>query len=100
MNSFRVEQVLKKLGNDLKDARRRRRITTKLMAERIGITRVTLSKIEAGDPKVSMGSYALAIYILGKIEILESLMDRANDSLGLDIMEESLPKRIRKGKKS
>lgn len=65
------------------------------MAERIGVTRVTLAKIEKGDPTVSMGSYALALYVLGKIDELEKLIDRTNDPLGLDLMDERLPKRIK-----
>ncbi|MCX8565651.1 MAG: helix-turn-helix protein [Glomeribacter sp. 1016415] len=95
MRSFRVERALQKLGADIRDARKRRRITVALMAERIGVTRVTLAKIEKGDPKVNMGSYALALYVLGKIDELEKLIDRTNDPLGLDMMDERLPKRIR-----
>jgi transcriptional regulator with XRE-family HTH domain len=95
MKSFRVESALKKLGEDIRDARKRRRISTSLMAQRIGITRVTLNRIEKGDPKVNMGAYAMAIHILGKIEELEMLIDRTKDPLGLDLMEETLPQRIR-----
>lgn len=99
MRSFRVERALKKLGQDIQDARKRRRISTTLMAQRIGITRVTLGKLEAGDPKVSMGSYALALYVLGKIDELENIIDRTNDPLGLDLIDSQLPIRIRKRKK-
>jgi len=95
MKSFRIESALKKLGENIRDARKRRRISTSLMAQRIGITRVTLNRVEKGDPKVNMGAYAMAIHILGKIEELEMLIDRTNDPLGLDLMEETLPQRIR-----
>jgi len=95
MRVFRVEQALKKLGRDIQDARKRRRISTSLMAERIGITRATLSRLEAGDPKVSMGSYAIALYVLGKLDELEKIIDRTRDPLGLDLMDEQLPVRIR-----
>ena len=93
--SLRTEQALKKLGADICDARKRRRITTKLMAERLGVSRVTLAKIERGDPNTSMGSYALALYVLGRIDALENLIDRTNDPLGLDLMDRELPKRVR-----
>ncbi len=63
-----------------------------------GAYRVMSSKIEKGDPKVNMGSYALALYVLGKIDDLEKLIDRTNDPLGLDMMDERLPKRIRVAK--
>ncbi|QWA11515.1 helix-turn-helix transcriptional regulator [Sodalis ligni] len=49
MRLFRVEQALKKLGSNIQHARKRRRISTSLMAERIGITRATLSRLEAGQ---------------------------------------------------
>lgn len=93
--TFRIETALRKLGQDIGDARKRRRISTSLMAERMGVTRVTLSRIEKGDPKVNMGAYAMAMMVLGKIDDLEMLVDRTNDPLGLDMLEETLPKRIR-----
>lgn len=96
--SLRVEKALKKLGADIRDARRRRRITVRLMAERLGVSRTTLSHIEQGSPNVGMGSYALALYVLGKIDALEMLIDRTNDPLGLDIMDQELPKRVRTAK--
>ena len=98
VRSFRVEQVLKKLGGDIRDARKRRGITVQLMAERMGVTRVTVAKIERGEPNTSMGNYAMALYILGKADELEMLMDRTRDSLGLDLMDEKLPKRVRVSK--
>ncbi|PTQ87296.1 helix-turn-helix protein [Nitrosomonas ureae] len=98
VRSFRVEQVLKKLGGDIRDARKRRGITVQLMAERMGVTRVTVAKIERGEPNTSMGNYAMALYILGKADELEMLMDRTHDSLGLDLMDEKLPKRVRVSK--
>lgn len=96
MKSMKVERTLKKLGSDIQAARKRRNITTTLMAERIGITRVTLSKIEKGDPTTSIQSYALALHVLGKLDEVAQIMDRSNDLLGLDLMEQGLPKRIRK----
>lgn len=51
-----AKRALDKLGADIRDARRRRRIPTALMAERAGISRMTLNKIENGDPGVSMGN--------------------------------------------
>ena len=95
INSFRIETALRKLGQDIADARKRRRISTSLMAERMGVTRVTLGRIEKGDLKVNMGAYAMAIMVLGKLEDLEMIVDRTRDPLGLNMLEETLPKRIR-----
>jgi len=56
--SIPVRSALRKLGTDIRDARRRRRIQTALMAERAMISRMTLNKIEKGDPSVSIAHYA------------------------------------------
>ena len=70
-----VQKALRRLGKDISDARRRRRIAMELMSERAGFSRITLSKIEKGDPSVSMGSYASALFVLGMIDHLAGLAD-------------------------
>ena len=54
-----VRRNLRKLGRDIRDARRRRRIPVQIAAERASISRMTLLKIEKGKPGVAMGSYDL-----------------------------------------
>lgn len=90
-----VERALRKLGGDLRDARRRRRIPTEIMAERVGVSRTTLSKLEKGDPRVAAGSYATALFVLGLIDRLTELADVRHDEVGLDLADEYLPQRIR-----
>ena len=90
-----VQKALRQLGKDISDARRRRRIAMELMSERAGFSRITLSKIEKGDPSVSMGSYASALFVLGMIDHLAGLADASHDIVGRELEEESLPKRIR-----
>ena len=90
-----VERTLRKLGADLRDARRRRRIPTRIMAERAGISRTTLNKLEKGDPGVGMGTYATTLFILGLLDRLAELADVRHDELGLDLADELLPQRIR-----
>lgn len=94
-----VVRVLRKLGQDLRDARRRRRIPMWLAAERAGISRATLDKIEKGDGGVSLGAYAKVLFILRMIQRLVDLADPKFDELGLGLEAESLPKRIRIPKK-
>ena len=53
------------LGERLKLARLRRRLSATLVAERAGISRATLHKIELGDPNVAMGSYFQILRVLG-----------------------------------
>ena len=90
-----VARAMRKLGQDLNCARRRRRITAKLLAERADISLRTLAKIEKGDPSVAMGSYASVIFALGMTERLLDLADARHDLRGLELEEENLPKRIR-----
>lgn len=90
-----VKRALKRLGQDLRDARKRRRIPMQLAAERAAISRATLSKIEKGDEGVSLGAYAKILFVLGMIQQLAELADLKFDELGLGLEAESLPKRIR-----
>lgn len=90
-----VRRTLRKLGTDIRDARRRRGIPTRVMAERAFISRMTLNKIEKGDPSVSLGSYATALFILGMHERLADLADPRHDAVGLSLQDRLLPKRIR-----
>jgi transcriptional regulator with XRE-family HTH domain len=90
-----VKRALAKLGQDIRSARLRRRITTTLMAERAFITRTTLRKIENGNPGVSLGIYATVMFVLGLTPRLADLADTRSDEVGLQLEDERLPKRIR-----
>lgn len=90
-----VRRQLRKLGQDIRNARRRRRIQSRIMAERASISRTTLHKVEQGDPGVSLGIYATVLFVLGMSERLADIADASQDRLGLDLEEENLPERIR-----
>jgi transcriptional regulator with XRE-family HTH domain len=94
-----VRAALQKLGQDINDARRRRRITMALMAERAGIAVNTLAKIERGDPAASMAAYASVLFVLGFTTRLRDLADANNDATGRMLEEERLPQRVRYSKK-
>jgi len=87
--------ALVKLGHDINNARRRRRISKALMAERAGIAINTLSRIERGEPSASMAAWAAVLFVLGLTEELRNLADPSKDNTGLILEEERLPKRIR-----
>lgn len=91
-----VRRALRKLGHDIRDARRRRRIPVAIMAERASISRMTLNKVEKGEPGVSIGTYATVLFVLGMADRLADLADPKNDSVGLTLEEEHLPQRIRR----
>lgn len=89
-----VKKGLSKLGQDISDARKRRRIPTTLMAERAGISRTTLNKVEKGDASVALGIYASVLFVLGMEKRLSELADSKFDETGLMLDEENLPERI------
>ncbi len=60
-----VERRLRALGERVRLARLRRRITATLLAERAGMSRPTLRAIERGDPGVTLGSIANGLHSLG-----------------------------------
>ena len=89
-----VARALRKLGHDIKDARRRRRLPMSIVTQRASISEPTLIRIEKGDPKVAIGSYATVLFVLGMADRLADLVDPKNDPVGLQLEEENLPKRI------
>ena len=93
-----VTSALRKLGHDLRDARRRRRIPAEIAAERASISRTTLVKIEKGDPGVAMGNYAIVLFVMGMTDRIADLADPRSDAVGLQLEEERLPQRIRRPK--
>ncbi len=95
----RVSRALKKLGSDLADARKRRRISTQTMAHRAMISRTTLVKVENGDPGVSIGIFATVLFVLGMTDRLADIADASHDRTGLDLESENLPKRISSSRK-
>ncbi len=84
-----------KLGRDLALARRKRHLTVQMMAERLGVAKGTYLKVEKGDPSVSMGVYAMALFVLGFGEVLGEIIDPSRDDQGLLLDQERLPQRIR-----
>ncbi|MNT49371.1 hypothetical protein D3C86_472750 [compost metagenome] len=90
-----VERAIRKLGNDISLARRRRHITQTSLAERMGASLSTVRRMEKGDVKVPIHFFARALHVFGEIQALEHLLDTPNDEIGLTLMDEHLPKRVR-----
>lgn len=88
-------RALRKLGSDINQARRRRRITIAIMAARAGVSRSTIGKIEKGDSTTAIGNYPSVLFVLGMIERLGDLVDTARDLIGLRLEDERLPQRVR-----
>lgn len=95
-----VKRAIMKFGEDLSLARRRRRFSQESMAQRIGISVSSLRRLEKGDPTLSWGTIARAMYVLGEIGKINDLLDTPKDDIGLALMDEQLPRRIRMRKPS
>ena len=93
-----VQRALRKLGQDIREARLRRRISTPIMAARPAISPTPPGKLEKGDAGVRMGSYATVLFVLGLTDKISLLADARNDEIGLELAEEQLPQRIRQSK--
>lgn len=61
----KTKRILKEMGQNIKLARLRRKLSSEQVAERANISRPTLTAIEKGAPTVSMGSYLLVLQVLG-----------------------------------
>lgn len=81
-------RILEELGQNIKLARLRRKMSTEQLAERAGIGRMTLYKIEKGSPVVSMGNYMQVLFILGLEKDL--MLIGADDPLGRKIQDAKL----------
>ncbi|MGK0455852.1 MAG: transcriptional regulator with XRE-family HTH domain [Zhongshania aliphaticivorans] len=80
-------------GERLKLARLRRRLSAELLAERAGISRATLYKIEGGEPNVAMGSYFQVLRVLGLEDDFEQLAN--DDAMGRKLQDLDLVTRRR-----
>ncbi len=89
-----VRRALRKLGADIHDARRRRRLPMAVVAERAFTSRSTLQKVEAGDTNVSVGIYAGVLQALGLLDGLGQIADIGNDPVGQALASAGLPKHV------
>jgi transcriptional regulator with XRE-family HTH domain len=93
----RLTKILERLGEDIKLARLRRRLSTAQVAERAGISRSTLWQIERGLPNVSMGYYAQVLFVLGLEQNLAIMA--TDDELGRKLQDAEILVKKRAPKK-
>lgn len=87
------KKLLVEFGERLKLARLRRRYAAELVAERAGISRMTLHRAEQGSPAVSLGVYARILAVLNLEGDISALA--ADDRLGRRLQDLELPVRQR-----
>lgn len=81
-----TQRMLNQMGEQIRLARLRRRLTAELVAERAGISRMTLSNIEKGSPSVAIGSYAAVLHALNGMDE-DLLLVAKDDELGRKLQD-------------
>ena len=93
-----TQEILNQMGEQIRLARLRRHLSAELVAERAGISRMTLSNIEKGSPSVAIGSYAAVLHALNGMD-KDLLLVARDDELGRKLQDLELPTRRRATKK-
>ena len=92
-----VQKILLELGENIKLARLRRKLSAEQVAERANISRKTLWAMETGSPGVAIGSYAQVLFVLNMEKDL--LKVAADDALGRKLQDAALAVKERAPKK-
>ena len=93
-----TQEILNQMGEQIRLARLRRHLSAELVAERAGLSRMTLSNIEKGSPSVAIGSYAAVLHALNGMD-KDLLLVAKDDELGRKLQDLELPTRRRAPKK-
>ena len=93
-----TQEILNQLGEQIRLARLRRHLSAELVAERAGLSRMTLSNIEKGSASVAIGSYAAVLHALNGMD-KDLLLVAKDDELGRKLQDLELPTRRRAPKK-
>src|SRR2546430_1370848 len=94
----RLARLISGAGENIKKARLRRAFSSETVAERAGITRKTLYRVERGDPAVSLGVYARVLQALRLENDLGSIA--SDDVLGRKLQDASLEPKQRAPKRT
>lgn len=94
----KTREILEQMGDQIRLARLRRKLSAQLVAERAGISRQTLTAIEKGTPTVTIGAYAAVLHALNNLDT-DLLLVAKDDELGRKLQDLALPARKRAPKK-
>ena len=84
-----TRDILCLMGEQIKLARLRRRISSQLIADRAGISRSTMVEVEKGSPSVAIGIYAAVLHALNKMD-KDLLLVAKDDVLGRKLQDHEL----------
>ena len=89
-----TENILKTMGEQIKMARLRRKLSATLVAERAGVSRSTLWKVENGNPSVAIGIYAAVLHALNNMD-KDLLKIAGDDELGRKLQDIELLRKVK-----
>lgn len=92
----RVRRSAQELGDHLLAWRKLQNLTAEQVAERAGITRTTLRRLERGDPGVGLDVFLMVARALGQLDRLVAALDPYETDLGRARADETLPQRVRR----
>jgi transcriptional regulator with XRE-family HTH domain len=90
-----ARETLLELGQGVRTARLKRRWTQALLAEKVGVSTMTLRNLEQGKAGVGLGTYVTVLWALGLDDLLASLADPAADTVGVTLSGARLGSRVR-----
>ena len=93
-----IDEGSKELGDALRTARKRRGMTLAHMAEKVGVTRRTLIRLEKGDSKVNLGTVLACLAVYGLMDQFVAAVAPNKDHQGAEKERLRLPKRVRRKK--
>ncbi|ALM85820.1 helix-turn-helix domain-containing protein [Bordetella sp. N] len=90
-----VDRALHRLGQEISTARRARRLSQEDLAQRIGTSLSTVRRMEDGHPGTALHAFLRALHVLGRLADVVNVLATENDALGMELMREQLPQRVR-----
>lgn len=99
LKSLNAQRALRQLGTNVKQARLKRRMALQDLADRTGVSKRTIARLENGESGVSVGALAMIYLVFGELERIELFLDPSSDDTGLVLDAQNLPKRIARSRK-
>lgn len=91
-----VEEELRRLGRNIRTARLRRNIPQGELAQRLGVTRFLVSRMERGNPRTAVGVYMGALWAMGLLADVTNVADPDGDAEGRTLERARNPQRARR----
>jgi len=95
-----IDDALQALGLRIKDARVVRQETQALLAERIGVSRRTIQRLEEGSPTTTIVVIAKVLFVYGLLDDFIQIADPNRDTVGSALAKKNRPRRVRAKKTS